>query len=77
MTISWLKTNNLQVPFLKSKTFYLCSIQFYYVVINVIFSVQIFVNSNAKMFNRKSGIKSFSTKLSLILTFLGIFFIWY
>ena len=34
-------------------------------VINMIFPVQIFINSNAKIFSRINGIESFSTKFNL------------
>ena len=54
-----------KIPDLKKKG--ICSIQFYCNIKNI-FSFQIFINSNAKIFTRICGIKSFSTKFNLNFT---------
>ena len=46
----------------------ICSIQFYCNIRNMVFPVQIFINSNAKIFNRIFWIESFSIKFNLNFT---------
>ena len=46
----------------------ICSIQFYCNVSSVMFPVQIFINSNVKIFRRICGIESFSTTVNLNFT---------
>ena len=63
ITISFRCVGIDKIPDLKKES--VCSIQFCCNISKMMFQVQIFIRSNAKIFNRICGIESFSTKFNL------------
>ena len=55
-----------KIPDLKKES--ICSIQFYCNINNMMYPVQMFINSNVKIFNSTSGLESFSTNFILNFT---------
>ena len=55
-----------KIPDLKKEG--ICSIQFYCNIRNMVFPIQIFINSNAKTFNRICWVELFSIKFNLNFT---------